>query len=244
MKTALAALAALLLAPAAGAQEFSPEQKAEIDARIRAYILENPEILVEAMDVLESRREAQQEERDAALVASLAADLFDDGYSHVAGNPDGDVTVVEFSDYRCAYCKKAHDGVRALLEADPNIRLVTKEFPILGPESTYAARAAMASMSQGGDLYWAFNDELMRHRGEMNEGAVMAIARKVGLDPDLLATDMENPDIARNIQSTYALARRLEINGTPAFVIGQKVIRGYVPFDTLRELVERARESG
>lgn len=245
MKTAIAALAAVaLLAPSVSAETFSPDQKAEIDARVRAYILENPEIIVEAMEVLERRRQAEQAAQDADLVASVADELYSDGFSHVAGNPDGDVTVVEFADYRCGYCKQAHDGVRALLEADPGVRLITKEFPILGPESTYAARAALASMRQGDDRYWDFNDALMRHRGPMNEGNVMRLAADAGLDADRLAEDMRDPDIARNIQQTYALARQLQINGTPAFVIGGQVVRGYVPFDTLREMVETARESG
>ena len=236
--------AALFAASPALAQEFTGSQKAEIDAQIRAYILENPEIIIEAMEVLEERQRIAQSEADGRLLASLGDELFNDGFSHVAGNPDGDVTIVEFSDYRCGYCKQAHDGVQALVSADSNIRLIIKEFPILGPDSTFAARAAMASIQQGGDMYMDFNDALMRHRGELNQRSIMRIAREVGLDANALEEAMADPAIARNIQANYGLARQLDISGTPAFIIGDRIVRGFLPYDGLKELVEEAREAG
>lgn len=243
LSAALIAAAAAFAAPA-GAGEFSADQKAAIDAQIRDYLLRNPEIIIEAMQTLEARREQEEAAEDGALLSRLGDALYDDGYSFVAGNPDGDVTLIEFSDYRCGYCKKAHGAVKALLDADKNLRLVIKEFPILGPESTYAARAAMAAQRQGGDKYLAFNDAMMTWQGGLNEAAVMSLAAEAGLDADRLRKDMDDPEIAGNIQKTYALARSLRINGTPGFIIGGRIVRGYIPYDQLRELVDEAREQG
>lgn len=250
LKTTIAAPfvfgAMLALAPvtSAGADEFTADQKAELDGLIRAYILENPEVIVDAMQVLEQRQQNAQRNADADLIARLSSAILDDGFSHVGGNPDGDITVVEFLDYRCGYCKKAHDGVQALVATDGDIRLVVKEFPILGPDSTFAARAAMAAQAQSGRLYEAFNDAMMRHQGELNQRTVLAIAESVGLDGDQLQAEMESPEIAERIRTTYSLAREMGINGTPAFIIGNEIVRGYVPYDNLRELVEAAREAG
>ncbi|MEL7462573.1 MAG: DsbA family protein [Pseudomonadota bacterium] len=250
MKTMLRfAFAALLaatapLATASADDGFTADQKALIDEQVRDYLLRNPEVIIEAMEVLERRREEQERSTDAAMISSLGDELKNDGYSFVAGNPEGDVTVVEFADYRCGYCKQAHEDVKALLAADPNVRLVIKEFPILGPDSTFAARAAMAAQKQGDAEYLALNDAMMTWRGELSEAAVIALADEAGLDMDRFRNDMEDPTIAENIQRTYALARQLQINGTPGFIVGGRIIRGYVPFDQLRELVEDARERG
>lgn len=239
-----AIIAAAAFAAPAGAQEFSADQKAAIDAQIRDYLLRNPEIILEAMQVLEARRERDEAAEDGALISRLGDELYNDGYSFVAGNPDGDVTLVEFSDYRCGYCKKAHGAVKALVDADKNLRLVIKEFPILGPESTYAARAAMAAQRQGGDKYLAFNDAMMTWQGGLNEASVISLAEEAGLDIGRLRDDMDDPEIADNIQKTYALARSLKINGTPGFIVGGRIVRGYIPYDQLRELVDEARDQG
>lgn len=243
MKKLLAAFLILFAAPAL-AQDMSPEEKAAINAQIRAYILENPEIIVEAMQVLEQREQAAQANADKELLASMRGALEDDGFSLVAGNPDGDVTVIEFLDYRCGYCKQAHDGVKALLASDPNIKFIVKEFPILGPESTFASRAAMASLEQGADAYLSFNDAMMRHRGDLDQHTVMRLAGEAGVDQAKLAEDIQNPQIAANIRETYGLARRLDISGTPAFIIGDTIVRGFLPYDSLKEIVEDERRQG
>ncbi|MEM7544401.1 MAG: DsbA family protein [Pseudomonadota bacterium] len=241
---AICALGFGLSGPALQAQEMTPEQKAAIDAQIRAYILANPEVIVEAMQVLEQRQEEETRNTDRVLISRLEAEIFDDGYSYVGGNPDGDVTLVEFLDYRCGFCKRAHEGVQALVEADPNLRYVVKEFPILGPESTFASRIALAAKRQGDDKYALINDALMTHEGDLNNDTVLHIAASVGLDMDQLRVDAEDPAIAEHIRTTYALARRLQINGTPGFVIGDEIVRGFVPYDALRELVEDTRARG
>ena len=243
MKKLFAAFLILFAAPVM-AQNLSPEDKAAINAQIRAYILENPEIIVEAMQVLEQREQAAQANADRDLIASMRDTLEDDGFSLITGNPNGDVTVIEFLDYRCGYCKQAHDGVKALLASDPNIKFIVKEFPILGPESTFAARAAMATLEQGADLYLSFNDAMMRHRGDLDQHTVMRLAGEVGVDQAKLAEDIQNPEIAANIRETYGLARRLDISGTPAFIIGDTIVRGYLPYDSLKEIVEDERRQG
>lgn len=236
-----AALVALTAAAPAGADEFSAAQKAEIESTVRAYLLENPEVIIEAMQVLEQRQQEQAQNADVQMIAANQAALFEDGFSHVSGNPNGDITIVEFLDYRCPYCKRAHESVKALLEADKNVRVVFKEFPILGPESTFASRAAMAAQKQGGALYSAFSDAMMEHKGDLGESVVFDIAAGSGVDIAKLKADMEDPAIAENIRKTYALARSLNISGTPGFVIGDTITRGFVPFEALREQVAEAR---
>lgn len=240
---AAVALTPLASGPASAA-EFSDRQQTEIDAQIRAYILENPEVIVEAMQVLEERQKANAAEADAEKLAALDDEIMNDGYSFIGGNPDGDVTLVEFLDYRCPYCHKAHESVKALIAADGDVRLIVKEFPILGPESTFAARAAMAAKRQGDELYAAFNDAMMSHKGDLTEATVNRLATEAGVDTARMSEDMEAPEIAENIRRTYALAQQLEINGTPGFIVGDEIVRGFLPYDALRELVKDARRSG
>ncbi len=238
---AFTALATLAAAPVAAQEGLSPAQRQAVDDRIRAYILENPELLLEAFELLEQRRQQAQGGADADLIAAAAEALFDDGFSHVFGNPDGDVVIVEFSDYRCGYCKRAHPEVKRLLETDENVALVMKEFPILGPDSITAARAAMAALEEAPALYPAFHDAMMEHRGQLDEAAVFRIAAETGLDPESLRLAMAAPEIDARIRSTYALARSLRIEGTPAFVIGEQILRGMAPYATMAEMVAQAR---
>ena len=162
--------------------------------------------------------------------------------SHVSGNLDGDVTVVEFLDYNCGYCKKARSEVQALVSSDKNFRYVLKEFSILGPGSTFAARAALASQQQAdATKYSEFSDRLMSHKGTYDETSVIEVATAVGLDPEQLQVDMASPDIDRMLKKNDALAETLNITGTPGFVIGESIVRGYVPPSRLQELADAAR---
>lgn len=238
-------LACLMMAPAAApAADFSAEEKTALQELVHEYIVNNPEVIVEAMQELERRKAQGEELADQEMISQNRDEIFNDGYSLVSGNPDGDVTVVEFFDYRCGYCKKAHDEVAALLKADPNIRFVHKEFPILGPESTYAARAAMAAEKQGEALWRAYSDALMSFNGQLTNALTIDIAEEAGLDREQLVADMEDPEIANRIRMNYDLARKLNIRGTPGFIIGDTVLRGYVPFRRMQDMVETARESG
>ena len=255
MTLAAALLAAPLAAGAAGALLFqSPsqaqdttasvlteEERTAIRAEIRAYLLEEPEIMIEVMRELEARQQAAERRRAEQALSTLAPQIYDDGFSYVGGNPDGDVTLVEFLDYRCGFCKRAHAEVATLLEADPNIRLIVKEFPILGPDSEFASRAAFAAMSQqDGALYKAFSDALMEER-QVDRNSVKRIAGEVGLDWAAIEAEMDSPEVSAKIEQNYQLA--LEINGTPAFIIGGEVIRGYVEANVLIEQAEVARSS-
>lgn len=218
------------------------------DKVIEAYLRENPEVMIASLERYQvEQRAAQQQQQaqaDVDLVASNKKEIFEDGYSFVAGNPDGDVTVVEFSDYNCGYCKRAHTAVTEFIESDGNIRLVVKEFPILGPGSTLAGRAALASaMQDDAEKYGPFNDALMRHRGSHSEATVLKIAAEVGLDVEQLEIDMKSPDIDQMMKRTFELADKLSINGTPAFIIGNQVVRGFVPAAELERLAEAARSS-
>lgn len=225
------------------ALELDPEGRAILRAEIRKYLLEHPEVIMEAVQVLEERRKTAEATEARDLVADNAKAIFEDGYSQVAGNPDGDVTVVEFLDYNCGYCKKAHADVRRLVETDAGLRYVVKEFPILGPSSVTAAKAALASRAQqGGQLYMAFNEALMANRGALTDDRIWAIADEVGLDVAALKTEAGKPETQALIDRTYALAKTLEIQGTPTFVVGDDLVRGYVPLDALREAVKAARE--
>ena len=245
MKSILAALAlAAAFAAPAPAQDLSEAARAEINAMIRDYILDNPEVIVEAMQVLEERQKSAEAGRDREMIEANRAAIYEDGFSHVAGAQNGDATLVEFIDYRCPYCKRAHESVAALIETDPNVRVIRKEFPILGPDSTFASRAAMAAKMQGGALYEAFGDAMMAHKGDLTERETLRLAEGAGADMARLRADMERPEIAENIRATYTLARRLGINGTPGFIIGGQIVRGFVPLEALQDLVAEARREG
>lgn len=218
------------------------------DTVIETYLRENPEVMIASLEQYQrDQRTAQQEMQaaaDIALITDNEEEIFRDGYSLVAGNPDGDITVVEFSDYNCGFCKRAHGEVAKFLETDGNARLVVKEFPILGPGSVLAGRAALASaMQDDGEKYLAFNDALMMHRGSHSETTIMAVAKEVGLDVAKLAKDMDSDEIDSQLERTSELAEKLSINGTPAFVIGNQVVRGFVPAEEIERLVEAARSS-
>jgi protein-disulfide isomerase len=241
----LAALLAAALAAGPAAAELADDDRAAIRAEMRAYLLENPEILTEMLAILEERQRAASTELDGERVAAQAAALFDDGFSHVAGNPAGDVTVVEFLDYQCGYCKRAHPEVSALLAADPGVRLVVKELPILGPASELAARAAIATlMTEGPEAYARISDRLMRLEGPVTDASLDAALDAAGLETDAVRRRMTDPEVTRRIEATRALAAALDVQGTPSFVFGDRILRGYAPLDAMRALVDEVRAGG
>jgi len=250
--TATLALALMIIGTIPGlapAQEqsrpaLSDMTEAERDAfraEVRAYLMEHPEVLMEAIQVLEARRDAVARNTDAEMIASHGEQLFHDPNSWVGGNPDGDVTLVEFSDYRCGYCKKAHPEVQELLRRDPNIRLVVKEFPILGPDSVTAARMATAALDLDPSNYGALNDALMSFEGQLTEAAAYQIASHTGYDIAALKRRAASAEIEARISDTYALARAMGLQGTPSFVLGNQIIRGYLPVERMLEAVAEAR---
>lgn len=236
---------ALGLALPAAAFDMSAMTDAERDAfraEIRSYLLENPEVLLEAIQVLEDREAVAQAENDAALLQANAAEIFDDPDSWVGGNPDGDVTVVEFLDYRCGYCKRAHPEVLQLLESDGNIRYIVKEFPILGEQSVLASQFAIAVLRhEGGDAYAEANDELMNFRGNITKESLAGLSDEMGLDTAGVLAMMDDPEIERVIAENRQLAQTLAINGTPSFIFETEMLRGYAPLDAMQAVVAQVR---
>ncbi|MEX5730186.1 protein-disulfide isomerase [Rhodovulum iodosum] len=243
--TLAAALVAFGLAQPAAALDLTAMTDAERDAfrdEVRSYLLDNPEVLMEAIQVLEARNAQAQVDNDAALVTTNAEDIYQDGYSWVGGNPEGDITLVEFIDYRCTYCRKAHDEVAALIETDGNIRFVVKEFPILGEQSVISSRFAIATLQQAGpDAYKQVHDALITFRGNLDAQNLRRLADSFDLDADAILAQMEAPEVNRVIDENRALAQRLQINGTPTFVLGEQMVRGYAPLQAMQQIVEEVR---
>ena len=227
------------LCAAAPAQSDTPDRRT-IETIIREYILENPEIVMQAIERIREKQALAEQEADRKIVAAAAKEIFDDPDSPVGGNPEGDVTVVEFFDYRCGVCKRVHPIVAELVDSDPGLRRIYKEWPILGPESLIASRAALASRQQG--KYLAFHDALMEARSPLDEDAVMRIAASAGIDTNRLRSDMAAPEIEETIRRNHTLAARLDLNGTPSFLVGGHIVRGARDLDSMRALVAEARE--
>jgi protein-disulfide isomerase len=241
----VAGLVAALAAAGVSAQDASTPEGTrielpadQVEAIVRELLMREPEIVYQALQELQRREAAAEAERSKAAVLARKDDLFRSAASPVGGNPEGDITLVEFFDYRCGYCRRVVDSVRALAEGDENLRIVFKEFPILGEDSVRAARAALAAERQG--LYMPFHFALMA-ADDLSMTGIMAAAGDVGLDTAQLAEDMESPEIQAEIDATYALARELGIEGTPAFVVDDELVPGAVSQERLATLIDEAR---
>ena len=239
MKRFLATAALALLATGAAAQELTEERIKELALQA---ILENPQIVMDAVDILREREAAEAEEAARVAMAEQAEMLYEDPLAPVLGNPDGDVTIVEFFDYNCPYCKRAAQTIEALVEADPDLRVVFREWPILGEGSVVAARASLAAREQGEGPYEMFHYALMNAPGRLDEARVMEIAGIVGLDVDRLREDMASDAVDEHIATSMQLAEALGISGTPAFVVGDTLVPGAVPIDDLIGLIASKRE--
>jgi protein-disulfide isomerase len=240
----LALAGALAAGPAAAdLTDMSDAEREAFRAEVRSYLLENPEVLMEAIGVLEQRQAAADAERDTMAVAANSDALFNSAFDWVGGNPDGDVVLVEFMDYRCGYCRRAHPEVADLVELDGDIRYVVKEFPILGEQSVLASRFAIATrIAHGDEAYGEINDALMTMRGDMTEASLATQAQEIGLDPEPILAAMDDPLVDQTISYNHELAQRLSISGTPTFVFGDQLVRGYVPLDAMLDIVETVRE--
>lgn len=229
-------------APAAWAAEaMSPAEVERLEKVIHDYLLKNPEVIIQAVRGLEERQKREAMEMTRELIGKHSKELRQDPDSFVAGNPKGDVTIVEFFDYRCGYCKQVHPVVKNVLRGDGKVRLVLKEFPVLGPESVAAARAAVAALRGQRDKYLAFHDAMMERRGALNEAVVMEIAATVGLNAAKLKADMQSPEVERVLRENYKLAQTLGINGTPAFIIGDELVPGAIIDRQMTQLIAQAR---
>lgn len=235
----LGALAVVASGPAK-ASDAGAVQRQQVEAIIHDYLLQHPDVLIAALRVAEDRLHHQDDAKASKAVAQYHREVFDDAATPVGGNPRGDVSVVEFFDYRCPYCKQVEPSLESMLKQDSRLRLVYKEFPILGPVSVTASRAALAARRQG--KYDAFHAAMMQARGNITDDTVYQVAGSVGLDVDKLKRDMASPDIAQELQANLKLADALGIHGTPAFIIGDKVVPGALDLDALKTMVSDARK--
>lgn len=236
----MAAVAVLVgLGSAALAQDaLTPAQKEAVERLVREVIRTNPEIIMEALENHDQRQKRAEAQRFVEALAAQKQAVRGDPHSEVTGNPQGDVTVVEFFDYRCPYCRQAHTQVLALIKRDPKVRVVLKEFPILGPDSLLASRAAIAARPQG--KYLPFHTAMLETR-VLNEETIFRLAKDVGLDVERLRSDMSRPEVQAIIARNRKLAESLGITGTPAFIIGDQLAPGALGVDRLTAMVEEAR---
>ena len=214
--------------------------KAALGKSIREYLIANPEVLVEAMQELERKQDSQRDSVAQKAIQENQSQLLRDPDSPIGGNPDGDVTIVEFNDYQCPYCKRAHTAVKSVVAADGKVKVVYKDLPILGEPSRIAALAALAARAQGKHL--AFHNALMEYGGKIDRDKIMEIAGSVGLDLAQLQKAMDDPKMKEIIERNMALASALGVRGTPAFVVGNQFVPGAVDADALKQLIADARK--
>ncbi len=248
-RIARAAAAALLLTLALGAlagypskaqaDAFDAEEEDAIREIVRDYLLENPEVVYEAIQRLQEREQAAQSERRQQGLEAQRADLEDPGMLPVLGNPEGDVTLVEFFDYRCGFCRAVAADVLDAVEDDGNVRLIMREFPILGQDSVEAAQVALAASKQG--VYQEFHLKLMTEVPSVNGERALALANSMGLDMDRLRADMQAPEINAELRRSFQVAEALDIGGTPAFVIAGQVVPGAISREQMEDLIAEAR---
>lgn len=240
---ACALLPLLILSVPANAQKaFTPEQEEALGKYIREYLVKNPEVVLEALKELERRRNAAKSAQVANFINRSHLAIFRAKSSPVGGNPDGDVTLVEFFDYNCPYCKRVTPALFGMLKKDGKTRFVYKEYPILGESSVYAAKAALAVARQDANLYERFHIALLEVRGRLSESSILATAKKVGVDVDRMKSDMKSPEIQQEIDQNRAMAARIGISGTPAFVVGTKVLNGLQSGPALQAAVDAVRK--
>jgi len=240
----LSVLTALILLPfgsvaMAHESENMPVASQDLtDAVIERYIRTHPEVIMESLQAMKAKREAELRERQKIALAERQNELLHDPMSPVSGNLKGEITLVEFYDYRCGYCKKAASAVTALQQEDPRVRVVYKDFPILGEPSELAAKAALASQAQG--KHQVFHEALFASHIDVTKETIMKVAASVGLDTARLEADMANPEWQSVIEKNRALAEELGISGTPGFIVGTELVPGALDLNGLKELIARA----
>lgn len=242
---AVAALAMISVPLAACSEEaapLSPEATQQMEQVVRDYLIKNPEVIIEALDAYQAREQQAVENRQTETLGLLEQDIKRNPNDPVMGNPDGKLTVVEFFDYRCGYCKRVFDDVQALVKEAGDIRYVLKEFPILGPDSVFASRAAQAVWIHQKDKYAPFHSAMMKSKGNLNEAKVLKLAGGVGIDITRLKDQMDDPVVAQTLEATARQAQALNITGTPAFLFGSKIVPGAIPLDQMQALVGAMRK--
>ena len=244
-RIAFAAAVSLVLAGAmpAIAETFSTDQREEIGKIVKDYLLTHPEVMQDAMAELEKRQQAAEVEKHRTAIVDNKATLFSSPHQVILGNPQGNVTMVEFFDYNCGYCKRAMSDMLDLIKNDSNLKFVLKEFPVLGEGSVEAARVAVAARMQDstGKKYIEFHQKLLGGRGA-DKARALAVAKEVGFDMSRLERDMGSDEVKKTIDENMKLAEALGVNGTPSYVVGQEVVVGAVGLDALREKISAERK--
>lgn len=232
------------IAPTAGGTAFTDEQKKALGDIIKDFLVKNPDIMIDVQTALDAKIEKDQAEKLKAFMASNAKDIYRNADSPVAGDPNGDITVVEFFDYNCGYCKRGLPEVQKLLQTDKKVRFVFKELPILSKGSEEAARVALAAKRQG--KYWEFHQALLGSKGQANEASALKAAESLGLDMAKIKTDMASAEVKAELDNMKDLAKKMGINGTPHFLVGDKSIPGAPEdlHDQLEKMVGEFRKSG
>lgn len=240
------ALAAILVsfAPlpvqAADAPAFTDAQKKEMDTLIHDYLMNNPKIIMDSVEKYRNDQQSSDEKSFDAKVKEKSAALYKDAKDPVSGNKDGDVTLVEFFDYNCGYCKHAFKDVQTLLKDDKKLKVVFKDIPILSESSYTAARYALAANKQ--NKYWEFHQAMMEHNGPISEESLLAVSKEIGLDIEKLKKDANDPETRAQIEANLALAREIGISGTPGFVINDKVLRGAYGLEAMQKTIADSRK--
>ena len=241
---AVAASLALAAAVPAVAESFSADQREEIAKIVKDYLLTHPEVMQDVMTELEKRQQAADAEKHRTAIVENKATLFSSPHQVVLGNPQGSVTMVEFFDYNCGYCKRAMSDMLTLIKTDGNLKFVLKEFPVLGEGSVEAARVAVAARMQDatGKKYVEFHQKLLGGRGGADKTRALAVAKEVGLDMSRLERDMGSDEVKQTIEENMKLAEALGVSGTPSYVVGEEVVVGAVGLDALREKIGAERK--
>ena len=218
--------------------EFSNDQRKELEGIIRNYLIANPEVISDAVAELQRRRDAAAQLAQTKAIEDSADLIFNSKHEVVLGNPEGKVTLVEFFDYNCTYCRRAEADIKKLLSDDPNLRLVLRQFPVLGPGSVEAAKVAVALQMTAPDKYSEFHDAMLEEPGQTNGDKALAVAASIGLDPAVLKVRVDSDEVKQTINESYDLAGKLNLTGTPSFVTHKEVIVGAVGYDTLKSKLD------
>jgi protein-disulfide isomerase len=229
----------------AEAAEFSTAQKSEIEKIVREYLVNNPELLRDAQAELERRQKDEENQARKKIVTEQAGTLYSSNYQATVGNPNGKVTIVEFFDYNCGYCKRALEDMTRLMKSEPDLKIVLKDFPVLGPGSIEAAKIASAVRNQfKGDRFWEYHLRLLGSHGPVGKAQALAVAKELGADMDRVAKESETADTRKGIEESMQLADALSLTGTPSFVVGSDIVVGAVGYDELKNKIGNIRKCG
>lgn len=218
--------------------EFSADQRKEMEGIIHNYLIANPEVITEALTELQRRRDVAEQAAQVKTIEDSSASIFASQNQIVLGNPDGKVTLVEFFDYNCTYCRRAEADMKKLIATEPNLKIVLKQFPVLGPGSVEAAKVAVALQMTAPEKYADFHDAMLEEPGQVNGAKALAVAQSLGIDPEALKAKLDSDEVKANIAESYTLANKLNLTGTPSYVTHKEVVVGAVGYDTLKAKIE------